>query len=770
MADELMTFGKVEKIERSDYAIDFKLTRGIARVEGISKNIIRLRLIHAYSFPEDRSYSIMKDVPQRELSFEDNDDEYIVSTGGAKLIISRELFGVSLADANGDIISKGSPFRYGESNIIDSRYSNEEDDYFALGEKITPLGRRGYRLTHWNTDDHRHHNETNSPMYISLPFMISLNSKSKKCSGYFLDSSYKSDFHLGNKQWDLNEIEVDEGEFNVYFMTGEKVKDILQSYTSLTGTHEMPPIWALGYNQCRWSYMSTEDAKDVADNLRDRNIPCDVMWYDIDYMDEFRVFTFDKENFGNIKEHLDYIGKKGFKKIVIVDPGVKVDPKGVYDVNDQGTEGNHFLKNSSGEDYVGKVWPGGTKFPDFTKPETREWWGDLHKRYYDVGVDAFWNDMNEPADHSTEENTIPSDIRMFDDGRWSTQRRMHNVYATFEAIATVDAMLKFRPNERPFLLTRAGFSGIQKYSALWCGDNTSTWSHLEGSVAQLLNMGLSGIGFVGVDVGGFNFDTNPELLTRWSQLGAFYPFFRNHSSMSSIRQEPWLFGKETERIIREAIELRYTLLPYFYQLFYEMHTTGAPIMRPMFWDNQDDEKTHKLDDQFMLGSYILAAPVLKRGRRSRSVYFPEGIWYDYFTGDKYQGGKEYVVQAPLDKIPMFVKSGSIIPVMDVVESTAKIDKSTAAFLVVPGNDTIREDHYEDDLLTNDYKDGKFCFNELELTRSRFSLKLSNKSAIKKVNLHFFSAATPGGGLAGFMEDGVWLNKEFRRESNIVVDF
>jgi alpha-glucosidase len=550
---------------------------------------------------------------------------------------------------------------------------------------MTPLGRRGYVVENWNTDQFDHHNETTRKMYLSIPFMIGYRPGRGSAWGYYLDSSYRSQFDLASADPRRLDIRVALGDFVFYLITGSGFPQILERYTALTGRPALPPLWALGYHQARYSYMSTADSWTVAQELRRRKIPCDAIWFDIHHMDGYRVFTFDPDRFGDVENHFWGLGELGFKKVVILDPGVKDEPPGNYSVLDEGVERGYFLRTSDGEEFVGPAWPGGSRFPDFTNPEVRKWWGDLHQFYWDAGVDAVWNDMNEPA-VLDERKTLPDDVRFYDDGHWSNHDRIHNVYALAEAKATVEEMKRQFPGQRPFVLSRAGSPGIQRLAAVWTGDNTSTWAHLKASLAQVINLGLSGLGFCGADVGGFSENSTPELLVRWYQLGAFYPFFRNHSMIESIRQEPWVFGEETEELIRRAIRMRYRLLPLFYQLFHQMHRTGAPLVRPLFW-HYHGERAARVTDQFLLGEDLLVAPVVERGARERMVWLPPGSWYDYHSGHLVGGDVTLVVDAPLETVNVYVRGGAVLPVAEVGNSTEDLDRRTLALEIYPGGET-----------------------------------------------------------------------------------
>ncbi len=770
MKHEPIPFGSIRKIDYQHGFVDLHLDTGVARVQGINEHVIRLRVTPYKQLQPDHSYVVLPDIPPYKFQTHETAESVEIRTETMLLRLDREVFHASLKNPNGQMLSEGTPLQILGRSIIDKRIPRDSEDYFGLGERMTPLGRRGYKIDCWTYDPPGHHNESFEKMYSAFPFFIGMDNDSEWTWGYFLDSSYRSLFDMGASKWNEVTIRLHRGELNVYFIAGKSVQEVLQAYMKLTGTHAMPPIWALGYHQCRWSYMSTQEAREIGDTLRQKEIPCDAIWYDIHYMDHYRVFTFDPDRFREVKKHFEYMKKRGFKKVVIVDPGVKVDEPGVYNVHDEGSDNGFFVKRMDGTDYVGPVWPGGTKFPDFSNPEASQWWGQLHQRYYELGVDGFWNDMNEPVVFDKEwDGTIPEEVRMLDEGRWSTMDKMHNLYALLEAKSTVQGMLQLMPNTRPFLLTRSAFCGMQRYAAKWGGDNYSTWQHLRDSIQQTINMGLSGLGFFGADVGGFARNCSPELLARWTQCGAFYPFFRNHTCDNTIYQEPWRFGEEIEAICRDAINLRYRLLPYFYQLFYEMHKYGNPILRPLFWHYQDDPVTHSLADQFLVGNYLLVAPVVERGATTRKVYLPEGNWFDYSTGEAYSGKQWYVVHAPLNTIPIFVKAGSILPVMPVVPSTDQIDPTQAYFQLIPGHQRISEYWYEDDLRTLAYQKGDVCMHKVTMEPHQLNLEMDPNSALKQIHLRLYRPALeriP----SGFEGEGLWARKTIECQPQIIVSF
>ncbi len=735
MSESLAQPGAIVSTKPHDNGIAFRCEHGCGAVEGITPRTILLRYGTADQLRPRRSYAIEAPLPRRPVTAKHNDTDLTVATPDAALRLDKTTLSVTLLDRSGHVLSRGQPVERTDTGLTDHRLARDDEDFFGLGEKVTPLGRRGYLLENWNADDPSPMVEGRPRMYESFPFMIGIDTATGRCWGYFLDSPYRSTFSIGRDEWDRISVSVQHTALEIFFITGDHIAELLEEYTALTGRHAMPPLWTLGYHQCRWSYMSADQVRDITGDLRSRRIPCDGIWFDIDYMDGYRVFTFDKERFADVKQLTAGLKQQGFRCVAIVDPGVKVDEPGVYDVYDEGVRKGFFITTPQSEVYKGKVWPGGTAFPDFTDPAARAWWGALHRRYYEAGFDGFWNDMNEPADHNGPDNTMPVE-NVCRDG--VSMKQVHNAYGLLEAKSTVeDGMLTLRPNHRPFVLTRAAHAGAQRYAAKWGGDNRSTWTDLRNSIVQLVNMGLSGLGFYGCDVGGFGGNCTPELLVRWTQLGAFYPFFRNHSAIGSCNQEPWVFGPDVEQACREAIELRYHLIPYLYQLFYEMHAGGTPVARPLFWHYPADSRTYTCTDQFMAGRYLIVAPIVERGARSRLVYLPDGDWYHYETGERYAGGTEYVVQAPLHSIPLFVRAGGVLPVMPVVQSTADIDPSVLTLEVFPGECGFAERLYEDDGWSNAYREGKFRLSDIGYGDGTLSVNLAEMSSYERVVVRVF---------------------------------
>jgi alpha-glucosidase len=508
-------------------------------------------------------------------------------------------------------------------------------------------------------------------MYQAIPFFLSL--RPDLAYGVFLNSTFWSQFDLGATKPGVWQMQTHSGELDYYLIFGPTPAEVVTTYTQLTGRMPLPPKWSIGYHQCRWSYDSEQVVRQLAQEFRDRRIPCDVIHLDIDYMRGYRVFTWSPKRFPDPAGLIRDLHQNGFQVVTIVDPGVKYEPEADYEIFDRGSEQNYFVREANGEIFHGYVWPDKAVFPDFLRPEVRQWWGDCQKVLTDVGVAGIWNDMNEPAiserpfgdggDHIW----FPLDAPQGPAAEQTTHAEAHNLYGLHMAKASAEGLERLRSQQRSFVLTRSGFAGVQRYSAVWMGDNQSWWEHLEVSLPMLCNMGLSGVAFVGCDIGGFAGNATAELFARWMQMGMLYPLMRAHSALKTEQHEPWVFGEQTERICREYIELRYRLLPYFYTLFWEAATTGAPILRPLLYHYSHDHQTYQISDQALLGASLLAAPVCRPGVAYRAVYLPEGTWYDWWTGDRYDGPTHILAAAPLERMPLYVKAGAIIPMQPVMQ-------------------------------------------------------------------------------------------------------
>ena len=479
------------------------------------------------------------------------------------------------------------------------------------------------------------------------------------------DNSSKLRFDMAQGAPDAYRLAAAAGPLDQYLCAGPLFPDVVRRLGELTGLMPLPPRWALGYHQSRWGYYPDAQLLEVCTGLRRRGIPADGVFLDIQHLEGYRTFTWEKKGFPNPRELLETLAAIGFKVSVIVDCGVKVDP--TWDLYKEGARRGFFLKSPDGSAHVDEVWPGRTVFPDFTSPEARAWWASQVKSETDLGVRGIWLDMNEPATFRKEKGrTLPDSLIAKGEGRPTPFGEVHNVYALQEAKATFEGMRAAAPGRRPFLLTRAGFAGIQRFSAVWTGDTPSTWQALQETLPCLLNLGLSGVPLVGSDVGGFSGKAASDLYARWMQLGSLSPFFRCHTSKTGNRQEPWQFGPQVENLSRSAIGERYRLLAYLYSLAHQASLTGEPILRPLVYHFQDDPKTHEVGDEAMLGPWLLAAPVLEKGATTRRVYLPRGRWYDFWSGTVLDGPGTVDLAVTLASLPLFVRAGAVLPTLDPV--------------------------------------------------------------------------------------------------------
>lgn len=571
--------------------------------------------------------------------------------------------------------------------------------FYGLGDKTGFINKRGYAYENWNSDIPDAHTDDFKSLYKSIPFMVAKNKK--HVYGLFFDNTFKSYMDMCKESEDYMVYAADGGNLDYYFMGGKTIKEVISNYTYLTGCTPLPKLWTLGYMQCRWGYECADDIETVAMNFRKNKIPCDSVQYDIDYMEGFRVFTFDEENYGKKGELFKKLkDNEGFKPVVIIDPGVKVD-KG-YFMYDEGVENNYFAKEpKTHEDYINEVWPGDSVYPDFGRKEVRDWWASHVDELAKWGVEGIWNDMNEPASFRGE---LPKDILFSDEDRSITHAEMHNVYGHFMSKATYEG-LKKATGERPFVITRACYSGTQKYSTVWTGDNQSLWAHLQMMIPQLCNLGISGYAIAGVDIGGFGADTTKELMARWIEAAFMSTFFRNHCAKGNINQEPWLFGDELIDIYRKYVELHYQFIPYIYDLLKQTSKTGVAPMRPLVLEYEDDENTYNLNSEFMVGPSMLIAPVLEPGVNKKMVYLPNGDWYNYFTHEKYAGNQWVLVDAPLDTCPIFIKGGAIIPMYEVMQYVGEKPYNKLRLLKTPGY--AEYTHYKDNGIDYKYLDGEY---------------------------------------------------------------
>lgn len=582
--------------------------------------------------------------------------------------------------------------------------------YYGMGERTGPLDKRGSRHVLWNTDASTMHSDLTPFLYQSHPWWLGYDPNTNQWLGWFLDNASRVTFDFGQTTPDALEIDVDAGDLSYYLIPGKNPQDVLTRYTGLTGRMPMMPKWVLGNHQSRWSYLNSKETLEVAKKMREHRIPCDVLYLDIDYMDGFRVFTWDPVRFPDPVGLIETLHHKGFRVVAIVDPGVKQD--GHYPVYQTAVARDVLVKNPQEENFVGKVWPGDVVFPDFFDQRTKVWWQENVQQFVASGLDGLWNDMNEPAVWGGPGGTMPGDLIHRTDNGPMPHRVLHNRYGMEMAQASFAGMLEARPHHRPFILTRAGFSGVQRYAASWTGDNHSHFTALAGMIPMLLNLGLSGQAMVGADVGGFQGDAQEELMVRWTAAAALTPYFRNHAAKGTRAQEPWQFGAEALSYIRDFIERRYQLLPYLYALMVEASQKGYPMMRPLIYAFPNDPEVRQIADQFMVGNDLLVAPIVTAQTTHRAVYFPSGVWSHYDDGQPLKEGW-HVIDLPLGRFPVFVRRGAILVRQPVGLHTGEDEKQRE--WLIYAEDEGQTHWYEDDGLSMNYLNGQYRSETLRYT-------------------------------------------------------
>lgn len=692
----------------------------ILKVTVFRDSLLRFRFTTKGYFSDDFSYAIAESHSRGFNKFEVTEEEeyYKILTNKLECHIHKSDLRTGIYDINGNVLLEDEQgfhweeiYEYGGNVVKMSKVSPDGENFYGLGDKATHMNLKGKRFENWATDQYAYQKDQ-EPLYKAVPFYIGL--RGKDAYGVFFDNTFRSFFDFCHERRNVTSFWADGGEMNYYFFYGPQMQEVVTSYTDLTGKPELPPLWALGYHQCKWSYYPESKVKEVAAKFRELQIPCDAIYLDIDYMEGFRCFTWSKEYFPDPKRMVAELAEDGFKTIVIIDPGIKIDPE--YSVYKEGVENDYFCKRADGPYMKGKVWPGECNFPDYTNPAVREWWAGLFKELIaDFGVKGVWNDMNEPAVMEVPTKTFPLDVRHDYDGHPCSHRKAHNIYGTQMARATYEGVKRFSYPKRPFIITRSAYSGAQRYTSSWTGDNVATWEHLWIANVQVQRMSLSGMGFTGSDIGGFAEQPTGELYARWIQLGVFHPFCRTHSSGHHGEQEPWAFGQEVIDVTRKFIELRYQLLPYLYTMFWQYIDEGLPMLKPLFYYDQEDTQTHYRTDEFIFGNHILVCPILEPNAVGRRMYIPKGQWYNFWTNELVSGGKEMWVDTAFDQIPVFVKAGAVIPKYPVQQYVGEkeIEELTLDVYYKEGKETSQV--FEDAQDGYDYTKGRYALRTFTLT-------------------------------------------------------
>ncbi|HEY8929926.1 MAG TPA: glycoside hydrolase family 31 protein [Mucilaginibacter sp.] len=707
--------GDSESVVKQGNILVIKTAREVARISVYTPTIIRVNV--SRNFDEaDSSFAVIRE-PGNELDYEDRSDELVVFTSALKLRVSKSPLRFNFYTGDGRELSRDDE-RFGinwqGSRVINYRKLYPDEKFIGLGEKTGDLNKRGCNFVNWTTDAALHDTKTD-PLYKTIPFFTGIHSG--LTYGLFFDNTHKSYFDFGGSTDEqMSWFGADAGDMNYYFFGAQGIGKIIEDYTWLTGRMEMPPLWSLGYQQCRWSYMSAAEILDIARKFRKDRIPADVIYCDIDYMDGFKIFTWNNETFPDPKAFIDKLREMGFRLVTIVDPGIKIE-KG-YKQYDEGIAKGYFAAYPNGEEYTGSVWPGRCHFPDFFREDVRKWWGQSFTVLTEPGVEGFWNDMNEPAAWG---QNIPWIVKFGE----KYMPEVRNAYGMQMARATYNGTKKILNGKRPFVLTRAAYSGTQRFSAVWTGDNSAYDDHMLMGQRMVSSLGVSGISFTGVDIGGFTGNPTPELMLRWNSLGVFTPMFRNHAMQGTIYREPWRWGKMNEAVIRKDIELRYRLLPYIYSGFYQCSQTGLPLSRTLAIDHPHDELVYdrRFHNQFYFNNDILVAPA-ESLQRKIEVYLPPGDWYRFSTGKKITGGRIIKADAPLTDLPVFIRAGAIIPMQNVIQNTNEKGDGILVINIWQGKTATAFYYYEDDGLTYDYQQGVFHKRTIIFDPKRRTITLS----------------------------------------------
>ena len=686
----------------------------ILKVTILRDSLIRFRFTTKGYFSNDFSYAIDKSQLHGYNFLELTEEEtfFQIRTSKVKCKIQKADLRLSIYDLNDLLILEDElgfhweeSYEYGGNIVKMSKSSKDGECFYGLGDKATQMNLKGKRLENFATDQYAYQKDQD-PLYKVVPFYIGL--QNKQSYGIFFDNTFRTFFDFCQERRNVASFWAEGGEMNYYFIYGPQMEDVVTTYTDLTGKPELPPLWVLGYHQCKWSYYPESKVKEITSKFRELKIPCDAIYLDIDYMEGFRCFTWSKDYFPDPKRMVAELAEDGFKTVVIIDPGIKIDKD--YWVYQEALEKDYFCKRADGPYMKGKVWPGECNFPDYTNPVVREWWAGLFKELIsDIGVKGVWNDMNEPAVMEVPNKTFPMDVRHDYDGNPCSHRKAHNIYGTQMARATYHGVKRFAYPKRPFVITRSAYSGAQRYTSSWTGDNVATWEHLWIANIQVQRMCISGMGFTGSDIGGFAEQPTGELYARWIQLGVFHPFCRTHSSGDHGNQEPWAFDEEVINITRKFVSLRYQLLPYLYTMFWQYIEEGIPMLKPLVYYDQDDTQTHYRNDEFIFGNQILVCPILEPNAIGRRMYIPRGEWYNYWTNEFATGGREVWIDTKFDEIPVFVKAGAIIPKYPVQQYVGELEFDELTLDLYFKNGKEKSVVYEDAQDGYDYKKGRYSF-------------------------------------------------------------
>jgi alpha-glucosidase len=733
----VLSFSQITATISLPNGIELRDGQMVLRITAMRDDVLRIRASRNGTLPEDASWAVLSKARSASIQVIQDSDARSAGfhTASLRVSVARSEGILTLLDSSGKVLQQDAePMQFQGDRFRVAKIMQPDEHIFGLGDKTGAFDHRGGAFRMWNIDAYGWQ-ESSDPLYKSIPFYLSYSSGISL--GFLFDNTWPCSFDFGKTLDDTFQYRAEGGPADIYIVYGPSAKHVLESYAWLTGPTPLPPLWSLGFQQSRYSYMSQERVLQVADRLRRDKIPADAIYLDVDYQEKNRPFTVNKKTFPDMAGMVTTLHQEKFHVVAITDLHIADFSKQEYAPFDSGMAGDHFLKNPDGSLFVGPVWPGPSVFPDFTQQQARVWWGTLYKDFTDIGLDGYWNDMNEPAVFNSLK-TIPNDVihRINEPGflsRTAIHREIHNVYGMENSRATFDGQLTLRPNTRPFVLTRASYAGGQRYAATWTGDNSATWNHLRLTTPMLKNLGLSGFSMAGADVGGYAGTPSPELLTKWIEIAAFQPIDRDHAEKGTGDHEPWANGLAQENIRRRFIEERYKLLPYFYTVLEENTRTGLPLLRPVFLEFPDAAPDrHPIDidaessGEFMVGPDLLvAASPYPDKLDDYDAELPSSGWYDFWTGKHVNESHAKVatigvqpeslkgtvlsivhIHPELATLPVFVRPGAILPIEPLIQSTDERPKGLLTLRIFPGPNC-KGNIYQDDGTSFSYKSGNF---------------------------------------------------------------
>ncbi|MDP3462768.1 MAG: glycoside hydrolase family 31 protein [Bacteroidales bacterium] len=735
------SLGDLSVHEWDGTTLNLLANNGKVRITFYTESIVRVRIVNG-DFARDFSYAVSMQPEKVKVKFTENRGFLQLESPSLKVFIQRNPVRISFYNAEGELLNEDDQ-AFGTSWIGDQvttyKTLKPDEKFIGLGAKTGNLNRFGSGYVNWNTDN-PHYENYSDPLYTSIPFYIGIHRH--LVYGIFFDNSWRTQFNFGASNNRFSFFSADGGEMDYYFIHGKDVASVVSNYTGLTGRMTLPPLWSLGYQQCRWSYTPDTDVLNVAKTFREKRIPADVIYLDIDHMDNYKIFTWHPQSFSKPDAMMKQLQDMNFHTTIIVDPGIKVE-KG-YHAYEDGLKNGMFAMYPDGSPFTAQVWPGWCHFPDFTKESARSWWGEQFRDYVSKGVTGFWNDMNEIA---TWGQLVPPLVTFDWDGSPTSYQEAKNMYGMQMARSTFEGTRKLLNGKRPFILTRAGFAGLQRYTALWTGDNQAHDDHMLLGIRLVNSLGLSGVAFAGYDAGGFGGNATPELYARWMSIAAFSPFYRGHTAINTNRSEPWSYGEKAEHITRNYISFRYSLMPYIYAAFLEANQSGLPVQRSLALDYFTDERIFEAEfsNQYLFGPSLLIVPATSE-QLGIKAYLPDGKWFDLYDDKQYAGKQEIMHPSPLNRLPVFVKAGSIIPLQSVIQFTSEKPNDTLEIHVYAGPAASLFNWYEDDGTTYAFEKGEFyqrridyspAENGLSLTKAEGSFK--SRYSVLRFVLHGFES-------------------------------